>query len=324
MHPAFSVIFLTTLIGAGQGLFLAIYTEQVYATFNVVFYEVNPMFPALASFVALLLCLAGLFASFFHLGKPMRAWRSVAMWRTSWLSREVIALPAFMAVLFLYGFTVFMDWSPVLFMIGTVPVTLTLLIGLAATMLAFVLFACTGMIYASLKFLQEWHSPLTLVNYTLLGMASGFMLATVGAAYFAQDLQMFFGIWTVILTLLGLIFRVASLVRNSRIKPKATVQSAIGVKHPQIKEKDQGFQGGSFNTREFFHHVKPAMFKSIKWFFLLMAFIFPVALLALGLATSSPEILAIAFIVQYVGLLAERWFFFAQANHPQNLYYQLV
>jgi DMSO reductase anchor subunit len=34
--------------------------------------------------------------------------------------------------------------------------------------------------------------------------------------------------------------------------------------------------------------------------------------------------LALAFIVQYLGLLAERWFFFAQANHPQNLYYQSV
>jgi len=28
MHPAFSVVFLTTLIDAGQGLFLALYTEQ--------------------------------------------------------------------------------------------------------------------------------------------------------------------------------------------------------------------------------------------------------------------------------------------------------
>jgi len=28
MHPAFSVIFLTTLIGTGQGLFLALYTVK--------------------------------------------------------------------------------------------------------------------------------------------------------------------------------------------------------------------------------------------------------------------------------------------------------
>jgi DMSO reductase anchor subunit len=324
LHPAFSVLFLTTLIGAGQGLFLALYTEQVYATFNVVSYDVGPMFPALASFVALFLCFAGLIASIFHLGRPSRAWRSAAMWRTSWLSREVIALPAFMAVLFFYGLALYIGWSPVLFHIGSVPVTLTLIVGLVGTALAFTLFACTGMIYATLKFLQEWHSPLTLVNYTLMGMASGFTLATVGAAFYAPELVMFYGIWAVLLTSLALVFRVASLVRNAHLKPKATVQSAIGVKHPQIKEKDQGFQGSSFNTREFFHHVKPKMFKSIKWFFLLAAFVIPVVLLAFGMSIPSPGILLLAFIIQYIGLLAERWFFFAQANHPQNLYYQLV
>ena len=29
MHPGFSVIFLTTLIGAGQGLFLALYAAEI-------------------------------------------------------------------------------------------------------------------------------------------------------------------------------------------------------------------------------------------------------------------------------------------------------
>jgi DMSO reductase anchor subunit len=36
------------------------------------------------------------------------------------------------------------------------------------------------------------------------------------------------------------------------------------------------------------------------------------------------DALVLAFAVQYSGLLAERWFFFAQANHPQNLYYQSI
>ena len=35
MHPAFSVIFLTTLIGAGQGLFLALFTGQIFAQFKL-------------------------------------------------------------------------------------------------------------------------------------------------------------------------------------------------------------------------------------------------------------------------------------------------
>jgi DMSO reductase anchor subunit len=38
----------------------------------------------------------------------------------------------------------------------------------------------------------------------------------------------------------------------------------------------------------------------------------------------TPGLLGLAFILQYIGLLAERWFFFAQANHPQNLYYQTI
>jgi len=28
--------------------------------------------------------------------------------------------------------------------------------------------------------------------------------------------------------------------------------------------------------------------------------------------------------VQFAGLLAERWYFFAEARHPQNLYYQAI
>ena len=31
-----------------------------------------------------------------------------------------------------------------------------------------------------------------------------------------------------------------------------------------------------------------------------------------------------AFLAQYAGLLAERWYFFAEAKHPQNLYYQAI
>jgi flagellar motor component MotA len=47
-------------------------------------------------------------------------------------------------------------------------------------------------------------------------------------------------------------------------------------------------------------------------------------LIVLAHLLQAPPLLAVAFVVQYVGLLAERWFFFAQANHPQNLYYQTI
>ena len=82
--------------------------------------------------------------------------------------------------------------------------------------------------------------------------------------------------------------------------------------------------GGSFNTREFFHGKKASFVKNIKWMFIVLTFFLPVVLLFVGLTNSIPVIFLVAFIVQYIGLIAERWFFFAQANHPQNLYYQTI
>jgi DMSO reductase anchor subunit len=96
------------------------------------------------------------------------------------------------------------------------------------------------------------------------------------------------------------------------------------VKHPRVVQKAQGFMGGSFNTREFFHGKSRELLRSVKWSFLVLTFLVPLGLLWVGLAGRSPGLLFAAFTVQYVGLLAERWFFFAQANHPQNLYYQAI
>jgi sulfite dehydrogenase (quinone) subunit SoeC len=326
MHPAFSVLFLTTLIGAGQGLFLALFSVEAYGELGLVPAPGSDFF-ATGSLLSLVLLGLGLFASFFHLGRPERAWRTATKWRTSWLSREVLVLPAFMGIVFLYGLAHWLQFNPPLEVLpGDNFVLLTVLLGILGTLLAFALFVSTAMIYAAVKFLQEWHSPLTVVNYTLLGAASGFTLATALAAWAETGLVPFLAGWAIILTLLGLVSRVASLIRNARIKPKSTLQTAIGVKHPAIQQKSQGFMGGSFNTREFFHHRSAGFLRAIKWVFLISAFAIPTVLLALAMAmTVDPtNVLIAAFAIQYLGLLAERWFFFAQANHPQNLYYQSV
>lgn len=325
MHPAFSVIFLTTLIGVGQGLFLALFTAQSYAAVGFVTIDHASNFYALGSAVALAFLIGGLAASFFHLGHPERGWRAAAQWRTSWLSREVIILPLFMFSVFVYGMMHYIGWDPnVLETEKPLQGQLTLFIGIAASVICFLLFICTAMIYACLKFLQEWYSPLTVINYILLGAASGFMLATYLAALEAPNMINLYGVWATVITLSGFVTRVASLIRNSRIKRKSNLQTAIGVRHQKIVQKDQGFMGGSFNTREFFHGASMFFFKSIKWVFLVLVFPAPLALLWMGMQQPDSNLLMLAFVIQYVGLLAERWFFFAQANHPQNLYYQTV
>jgi len=324
MHPAFSVIFLTTLIGAGQGLFLALFTAQTYALLDLLPRQ-DGAFHASGSLLALVMLAAGLAGSFLHLGRPERAWRAMAQWRTSWLSREAIVLPAFMGLVFLYGLAHWLNWKPV---VATLPsgiaVDMTVILGIAGTIFAFALFICTAMIYACLPMLREWHSPLTVLNYTLLGGASGFTLATAFSAFAGSGLGRFFAAWAIILTIAACISRCASLVRNAGLKPRSTLQTAIGIKHPRIVQMSHGTIAGSFNTREFFHGRTRTFLRSVKWLFIATVFPVPILLLGADLQVRLPALSLLAFAIQYAGLLAERWFFFAEANHPQNLYYQAI
>jgi DMSO reductase anchor subunit len=325
VNPQFSVLFLTTLIGAGQGLFVALVAVEIGALFELLPPPHRPWFYFYGSLLAFLLTGAGLVASFFHLGRPGRAWRSAARWRSSWLSREVIVLPAFMGTTLLYAVAQFLHLGEGL---ATLPsgatVDATVVIGIGGIVLAFALFVCTAMIYACVAFLREWATPLTVVNFALLGCASGFAFAAAYATSAAPALVRFLAAAALTLTVIGFAGRAASLVRNARLRPKSTLQTAIGIKHPRIVQKSQGFMGGSFNTREFFHGRSASFVRSIRWLFLLGAFALPALLLAAGLAGAPKAAIIGAFAVQYVGLLAERWYFFAEANHPQNLYYQAI
>lgn len=307
MNPAYSVIFLTVLIGAGQGLFVALYGCEL-AGFGATPDERTTL--ALGAGLALVFCGLGLLASFFHLGHPERAWRAAAMWRTSWLSREVIALPAFMATLAAWGAA---HW---LALPGTRP------LGAIAALSCLALFVCTGMVYASIRFLQEWASPLTLLNYGLIGCASGATLAALLASLRAPSIAPSLSMAALLLTLAALVGRAAALARNARLRPRSTLHSAIGIKHPVIRQRAQGFMGGSFNTREFFHGRSAAALRGVKWFFIAAGFVLPALLLAA--APAAAGVLLAAVLLQLAGLLAERWFFLAQANHPQNLYYQAI
>jgi DMSO reductase anchor subunit len=318
MKPAFSVVFLTTLSGAGQGLLMALFGVELAARMGLIAAGAlpPPMFFIVGAGLAVLLGALGLLASFFHLGHPERAWRAIAMWRTSWLSRECLCLPVFLAFAFAYGVAhgAGSAWS--------------LTIGALGALAAAALFICTAMIYACLRFLQEWATPLTIVNFVLLGCASGFTLATACAAWLAPAIVPVLAGCACVLTLAGCASRVASLKRNARLRPKSTVNSATGIQGTRVVQKSRGFTAGAFNLREFFHGQTAGTLRRIKWTFLIAGFGVPFALTALGggaaSVVASMWLLCAAFAIQYAGLVAERWFFFAEARHPQNLYYQQV
>ena len=307
MNPAFSVVFFTTIAGAAQGLVIAL----AFAVLGGV--AVDPGFVADALVVADVMLVIGLAASFGHLGRPERAWRAVLMWRSSWLSREVIVLPAFIGIVALWWLALQRGVS-------------TPLVPLAAILGALALWVCTAMIYACLRFIQEWAHPLTLVNFTLIGVASGLVLASALAAWAGEaGLLRLTGPAAVAITLFAGATRWLALRRNAALRPKSTLQSATGIHTPQLVQKSMGMSAGSFNTREFFHGRTLAALRLVRLGFIVFGFGLPAgfglwALMGGGAATAW----TLAVLCQGPGLLAERWFFFAQARHPQNLYYQAV
>mgnify|MGYP001010221294 CR=1 FL=1 len=316
MKPAFSVIFLTTLIGVAQGLVISLgfayfsdflTLENHNNTFNI------------SLLIAIAFMIGGLGAAVFHLGKPSyfitRAWRGITQWRTSWLSRELIAIPAFIAILIGLTFAIFFKND-----FETINTNLISGLFILAIGVSFILFLCTAMIYASIKFLQEWNHPLTVINFTLFGLLSGVLAFICILSY--QEIhitnEVIFSF--IALSAIAFITRAVSVWRNKHIKHRSSLKSATGLKHEKIEQKSMGFMGGSFNTKEFFHKLNKNSLITLLVLFNIMTFIIPI--FSSILIRPSLNLFIALFIIQFLGLLMERYYFFTEGKHPQNIYYQ--
>ncbi len=316
MHPSFSLILFTSMAGMAQGAIVSLAvlnsgSDQLPSELLNVY-----LFPLI-----LALLFGGLLASTFHLGHPERAWRAIMMWRTSWLSREVLILPAFIA---LTALAYYFSWQ------ASVPNWLWLLLSIAAL----ALWVCTAMIYQCIRFIQEWAHPATMVNFIALGMSSGWFLLMVlltlwsilhpnQAVVTSSNIAGVAG-FTGFLILLSLSLKLWIWKRNRGLKPKSNLQSATGIKTGFVRQISMGMMGGSFNTREFFHQQSSFFVANVRKIAFFGTYLLPVLLLTIVVSNGTLSVLVLAFIVHCIGLMAERWLFFAEANHPQNLYYQRI
>ena len=317
MHPAFSLIFFTAMAGMAQGMVMSLLVLHLAGDPLP-----NHFMNYLAFPIILLLLAGGLLASFFHLGHPERAWRAILMWRTSWLSREVLVMPSFIALSVL---AYIYSWQ-----LGSIPNWLWLLLGIFAVLL----WVCTAMIYQCIRFIQEWAHPVTMVNFIALGFASGwFLLMTLFAIWSAwlpdqaivtsQNLAGVTG-FTGFLLLLSLTLKLWIWKRNRSLKPKSSLRSATGIQQGPVRQISMGMMGGSFNTREFFHRQSNFFVANVRKIAFFGAYLIPVTLLVIAASQASLNFIIVAFLVHLLGLMAERWLFFAESSHPQNLYYQRI
>jgi DMSO reductase anchor subunit len=301
MRPAYSVILFTTLSGAGYGL-LAVLGAAVTL-------GVTTPHPLAALVVGLGLASVGLVASTFHLGRPERAWRAFSQWRTSWLSREgVLAIAVYLAAL---------------------PLGATLLAGAPSRLLAAltaVLAAltvwCTAMIYASLKPVPQWRLPTVPPAYGLLALASGAMAFQVFVA--AEGIPA----WLTAL--------VASALAGAWVTKEIYWHAAARTRLPElaaatgltafreVRPLDPPHTESNYLLHEFGYRVARRHAERLRNLVRLFGFALPL-LTALALAAwPSVALATVASLSAFLGILAERWLFFAEARHTVMLYYPAI
>ena len=278
MKPALSIVFFTVVSGAGLGALSVL----------GLFYGQDAARPIIAT--AMFLVTLGLLASVAHLANPRNAWRSFARFRTSWLSREAV-----FAVLLYPAAAAWLIRVP-----GAAYVTVAL---------CWVILVCTAMIYASLKPIPQWHSPLVPLNYFLLGHLSGALvvLALTGSP--------FFKVTSFLLILLAGGAKVAYYsAMQDRGSPR--LQSALAMPTAaRIKLLDAGHSHGTFLTDEFAFRIARDRAEQLRAAVACLGFLLPLLLLV-SLDDAAP----LAAILCIAGLLVERWLFFAEARHTVNLY----
>ena len=305
MNPTLSIIFFTVTAGAGYGLlFILALTHLAELSDNISPDQVTAM-----GFIGLLLVTAGLVSSTFHLANPKNAWRSFTRFKTSWLSREAV-----FAVLF---YPVSLLWLALEFFTGNTAVTAFFAIVVAV--LALTVLICTAMIYASLKTIRQWHTPLTPVNFVLLGLLPGSLI--LAALFAQQDLEVgrLLGLASVILVIGCLVKVVYFFWIGQPAGP--TINTALGFTRATVKLLDVGHSSDTFHTKEFGYQVDRVRLMWLRFFSIGLAFVLPVLLISGPFGSAGFATLALAAISAYAGVFIERWLFFAEARHVVNLYH---
>ncbi len=307
MHPAFSVIFFTVASGAGFGLFSLLFIADVFKLGGGFSREQL----VIGGLIALGLIVFGLLSSTFHLANPKNAWRAFNRFRTSWLSREGVFAVIFMPLALIYLVSIWFD----------APTWLRDTSGFLAAILAWITVFSTGMIYACLKTIRQWNTPLVPANYLALGYASGSLLLLLGAVVSGLDTLPYIAMSALIMSIAAVLKAIYYFwIRSPGLTP--TINTATGLTRAKVKLLDTGHTHGTFLTEEFGFQIARQKAGLLKVVVFVLGFALPGLMLVWVFNQHGGEMAAIVAVVAgLVGASVERWLFFAEARHVVNLYH---
>jgi len=307
MHPAFSVIFFTVASGAGFGLFSLLFIADVFKLGGGFSREQL----IIGGLFALSLIILGLLSSTFHLANPKNAWRAFSRFRTSWLSREGVFAVVFMPLALIYLLSIWFD----------APTWLRDASGLLAAVMAWITVFSTGMIYACLKTIRQWNSPLVPANYLALGYASGSLLLLLGAVVAGLDTTPYIAMSALIVSIAAVLKAIYYFwIRSPGLGP--TINTATGLTRAQVKLLDTGHTHGTFLTQEFGFQIARQKAGLLKVVVFVVGFALPGLMLVWVFNQQGGQTAAlIAALAGLAGTSVERWLFFAEARHVVKLYH---
>lgn len=310
MHPAYSVIFFTTASGAGYGLLALL---GVMGPLGLL--PIERWFGAAAIALSLTMVTAGLVASMLHLGHPERAWRAVSQIRTSWLSREgLAALLAYLpALAFASGWVLFASADGIF-----------ALAGYASAILAVVTVWCTGMIYASLRPIRQWHNGLVVPVYFALALMTGALWLAALAALFGLGARPLLALAVAAIVIAGGVkWRYWRIIDAGLAS--STPETATGlIGGGRVRSLDPPNTAENYLQKEMGFAIARKHAAKLRRVALIVGFAAPLALALAGLAaggTLAAILAPLAAVSAMFGVLIERWLFFAEATHTVTLYY---
>lgn len=167
-QPHWPLVMMLVLTQMSVGAFLI---EQVLRV--VVGDELASAGRSLHLAAAFLLGMLGLAASVFHLGRPRLAYRAVVGWRSSWLSREVLAFGAFAASASAYAAAAWLEG------VGQgAPLAGHRTLGALVSLCGLAGIGCSVMIYASTR-RAFWNPAYTGLKFLLTAIVLGIPVALI-------------------------------------------------------------------------------------------------------------------------------------------------
>ena len=312
MKPTVSAIFFTIASGAGFGLIALLAIFQASGVLPT-----DPELGRVGFVLAFSLITAGLIAPVLRPGRLRHVWSAAGQWHATWQGRTVVfALLAYPpAGAYAVGWCVG-GWRP----------DYLTAVGMVATMLCMQAVYCTAMIYTTRRTIRAWSNAWVAPGFFGLSILSGALMLHALSAAFGYFHPAYFWVSALAIVFTGFVkMRYWQSIDRDVVPdtdgnaPGSGADSEEPAASPDPADRSDAPQDYLLDGR--YYRLARAHADKLRQFAIAAAFMAPVLLITLANlspAASARVLTILAALVAMVGVLTERWLFFAEAREEPD------